>query len=118
MPTGVISLMGLPYAHWTASIFLIALGHVSLPRVQAETISAKLLREDFQIMRLALEESHGGIYRYTSKAAMDQTFARAYRKIDHPMSALEFWRLVAPVVAEIKCGHTSNWPPEDIQTKN
>src|SRR3954464_10007021 len=118
MPAGVFSLMGSQlYAHWTASIFLIALGHVSLHRVQAETISAKLLREDFQIMRLALEESHGGIYRYTSKAAMDRTFARAYRKIDHPMSALEFWRLVAPVVAEIKCGHTSIWPPEDVQTK-
>ena len=33
-------------------------------------------------------------------------------KIDHPMSAVEFWRLVAPVVAEIKCGHTSIWLPK------
>jgi len=44
-------------------------------------------------MRHALEEAHGGIYRYTSKADMDLTFDRACWKIDHPMTALEFWRL-------------------------
>jgi len=48
---------------------------------------------------------------------LDRTFSHAYRKIDHPMSAVEFWRLVAPAVAQIKCGHTSIWLPEDIQTK-
>ena len=96
-----------PYARWTAWIFLIALGLVSPDRAWGETISAKLLQEDFQIMRLALEESHGGIYRYTSKADMDRTFSHAYRKIDHPMSAVEFWRLVAPAVAQIKCAHIS-----------
>ena len=94
-----------------------AVGLVSPCRAWSETISAKLLQEDFQIVRLALEESHGGIYRYTSRADMDRAFSRAYRKIDHPMSALEFWRLVAPAVAQIKCGHTSIWPPEDIQTR-
>ena len=66
---------------------------------------------------LALEEAHGGIYRYMSKADLDRTFSRAYRKIDRQMSAVEFWRLVAPAVAQIKCGYTSIWLPEDIQTR-
>src|SRR5438874_86652 len=70
----------------------------------AQQIPVTLLQEDFQIMRHALEEAHGGIYRYTSKREMDRTFDRAYRKIDHSMTDLEFWRLVAPVVAHIKCG--------------
>jgi hypothetical protein len=105
------------YARWTTWIFLMALGLVSPRWAWGETISAKLLREDFQIMRLALEEGHGGVYRNTSKADLDRTFSRAYRRIDQPMSALEFWRLVAPVVAQIKCGHTSIWWPEEIQTK-
>ena len=68
-------------------------------------------------MRRALEEAHGGIYRYTSKREMDRTFDRAYRKIDHPMTGLEFWRLSAPVVAHIKCGHTLLWWPEEVQKR-
>jgi len=83
----------------------------------AQEIPANLLQEDFRIMRRALEQAHGGIYRYTSKAEMDRTFDRAYRKIDHPMTELEFWRLVAPVVAHIKCGHTYIWFPKTLQTQ-
>lgn len=66
-------------------------------------------------MRRALEEAHGGIYWYTSKAEMDRTFDAAYRKIDHPMTALEFWRLAAPVVAHIKCCHTYLSFPKDVE---
>jgi hypothetical protein len=82
-----------------------------------QEIPPKLLQEDFQVMRHALEEAHGGIYRYTSKADMDLTFDRACWKIDHPMTALEFWRLAAPVVAHIKCGHTYLFFPETVQTQ-
>lgn len=80
-----------------------------------EEISAKLLQEDFQILRHALEEAHGGLYQYTSKRAMDRTFDRAYRKIDHPMTPLEFWRLASPVVSHIKCGHTFLFYPKTVQ---
>ena len=80
----------------------------------SQEIPARLLQEDFQIMRHALEESHGGLYRYTSKADMDRTFERAFRKIDHPMSALEFWGLVVPVVAHIKDGHLFTLWPKDL----
>ena len=68
-------------------------------------------------MRHALEEAHGGIYRYTSKAEMDRDFDQTYRKIDHPMTDLEFWRLAAPVVADIRCGHTYIWFPKTVATE-
>jgi C-terminal processing protease CtpA/Prc len=48
---------------------------------------------------------------------MDRTFDSAYGNIDHPMTALEFWRLAAPVVAHIKDGHTYLWFPETVQTQ-
>ena len=83
----------------------------------AQRIPVTLLQEDFQIMRHALEEAHGGIYRYTSKREMDRTFDHAYRKIDHPMTDIEFWRLVAPVVGHIKCGHTFIWFPKTLHTQ-
>src|SRR6266849_7166596 len=83
----------------------------------AQEIPTKLLQEEFCIMRDALEEAHGGIYRYTTKAEMDRTFDRAYQKIDHAMTDREFWRLVAPVVAHIKCGHTAIWLPKTVQAE-
>jgi hypothetical protein len=81
----------------------------------ADLIPGDALRQDFQIARRALEQAHGGIYRYTSKNEMDRTFDRAYRTIQRPMTDLEFWRLLAPVVMRIKCGHTFLWFPEKLQ---
>ncbi len=78
-------------------------------------IEPGLLQEDFQIFRSALEEGHPGIYRYTPKAEMDRTFDAAAKQIIRPMSVLEFYRMLASVVAEIKCGHTAALPPRDIQ---
>lgn len=89
-----------------ALVIALVLTWIFVPFSLAQQIPANLLQEDFQIMRSALEQAHGGIYRYTSKAEMNRTFARAYREINRPMTDLEFWRLVAPVVAHIKCGHT------------
>ena len=33
------------------------------------------LQRDFDVLRRALEEAHGGLYRYTPKAELDKTFA-------------------------------------------
>src|ERR1051325_10894671 len=82
-----------------------------------QEIATNLLQDDFKIMRSALEEGHGGIYRYTTKADMDRTFASAYRKLNKPMTDVEFWRLVAPVVAQIKCGHTFLFLPQATQER-
>jgi len=98
---------------WRLSVFFLCL---VLPLLSlGQQIPVEPLQEDFQIMRHALEEAHGGIYRYTSKAEMDRTFDQAYRRIDHPMTALEFWALVAPVVAHIKDGHLfTYWPTNSV----
>src|SRR5687768_7306348 len=76
-----------------------------------------LMREDFRIMRSALEQAHGGIYRYSSKGEMDRVFDQAYRQIQRPMTDLEFWQLAAPVVARIKCGHTALWLPKETTAR-
>ena len=33
------------------------------------------------------------------------------------MNELDFWRLLAPVIAQIKCGHTSIWLPKELQAQ-
>jgi hypothetical protein len=71
-----------------------------------ERVPPEKLREDFRILRGALEEGHPGIYRFTAKAELDQRFDQAERALDRPMNVYEFYRVVAPMVAALKCGHT------------
>lgn len=64
------------------------------------------LQEDFILLRTALEKVHPGIYWYSSKDSMDRYFDEAYKQIDHPMREREFYRLILPVIVQVKCGHT------------
>ena len=75
------------------------------------------LRRDLRVMREALEEGHPGIYRFTPKAEMDRVFDRAAAQLSRPMTALEFYRVLAPAVAAMKCGHTSLMPSRGIQQR-
>src|SRR5262249_40517332 len=72
------------------------------------------LLADFRLARQALEEGHSGIYRYTAKEELDRVFEQAEKSLTRPMDSLEFYRILAPVVATVKCGHTGVLPPGDI----
>jgi Peptidase family S41 len=85
------------------------------PAPASGALTPEELREDFAILQGALEEGHPGIYRYTSKAELDRIFAQAVRSLDHPRTGLELYRIAAPVVAAIKCGHTKISPPEAVR---
>src|SRR5262245_44041793 len=83
--------------------------------LSAKKFEPSRLLTDFRIARRALEEGHSGIYRYTSKKDLDQLFDQAERSLTTPMNAVEFYRILAPVVAAIKCGHTDVSLPQDLQ---
>ena len=90
------------------------------PRDLGEQVQpAAKLREDLHILRRALEEGHSGVYRYTPKADLDRQFDQAERALDRPMNVYEFYRVVAPAVAAVKCGHTGvRVPPMVSQQKH
>lgn len=73
----------------------------------ANTFAREKLREDFSVIRASLEEGHGALYRYSTKAEMDGVFDAAYKKIDRDMTEREFLRILLPVVGAVNCGHTS-----------
>jgi hypothetical protein len=66
-------------------------------------------------MRSALEEGHPGIYRYTPKPELDRIFTAAENQLNQPMSVLAFYRVLAPAVAALKCGHTALRLPEQVE---
>src|SRR5262245_47311223 len=87
------------------------------PPAALAKLSREQIVEDFRVARHALEEGHSGIYRYTQKADLDRIFDAAERSIDRPMDAWELYRILAPAVAAIKCGHTAVGLPAPLQEK-
>lgn len=62
------------------------------------------LEEDFRQFRRIMEEKTAGLY--TDRAELSRPLDEAEASIRGPMSELEFYRLLAPVVAELRCGHS------------
>lgn len=66
----------------------------------------KELRNDFNMLRQGLEKAHAGLYRYTSPADFDSIFSSAEKALNHPMSLMEFYSVIGPVVAATREDHT------------
>jgi len=77
---------------------------------------SKQLVEDFHILRKALEDGHSGIYRYAPKVDLDALFEQTEKRLDRPMDCVDFYRIVAPVIAAVKCGHTAVLLPEQLRS--
>ena len=100
---------------WLTFAFAVASYSQTVPTFRSNvepsaTFTTAQLRRDFQVLREALEEGHPGIYRFTPKSELDHVFDRAAKQLNRPMTAMDFYRLLAPVVARLKCGHTSLRP--------
>ena len=71
-----------------------------------DTLTVAEMQTDFGVLRGALEEAHGGLYRFSTKQELDRLFDAYRRRIDRPMSGAEFIGLVSETLAAIRDGHT------------
>src|SRR6185312_1021088 len=70
--------------------------------------SKEALQEDYTLLRNILEKKHPALYWYTPADSMDYYFDRGYKAITDSMTELQFgWQILAPLTANIHCGHTS-----------
>jgi hypothetical protein len=67
--------------------------------------SVQELKEDFDELRDILENEHPTLYMFDKKAEKDRYFDSIYSEIKKPQTEIEFLRFLAPIIAEIKCGH-------------
>jgi hypothetical protein len=77
----------------------------SLAMAQAQTFSASVLQADFDVLKGALAEAHGGYDRFAPRAEVDRRLAGYRSRLDRPMTALEFSGVVAEAVAGLRDGH-------------
>jgi len=84
---------------------LLALGLLSASSDAADLQPAQM-QKDFDVLRGAMEEAHGGLYRFTSKAELDRRFNAARARFDKPMSPLSYYAILSETLAAIRDGHT------------
>lgn len=70
--------------------------------------SREALQQDYTSLRNILQKKHPALNWYTPKDSMDYYFERGYNAITDSMTELQFgWQILAPLTANIHCGHTS-----------
>lgn len=100
---------------WTLWFPLILIGQTNFDF--GPKISPDLLKKDVAILKENLELVHTGLYAYTPKSTFDQFFKNLEAKLDEPLTAIEFYRSLAPLLALIRNGHTGLVPPASFLSK-
>ena len=72
---------------------------------QGQQLTVRQIQSDYDSLRSALEEAHGGLYRYSSKDEMNQIFDRYRSQLDHPMTTRQFASVIAGLLPELRDGH-------------
>jgi hypothetical protein len=71
-----------------------------------KTYPVEALKADLQVLWDILEEGHGGFDRYTPAARLKKSFDAVGSGLTGPLTELDFYARLLPLVAEIKDGHT------------
>ncbi len=72
----------------------------------AQIIKSTDLESDVAILRKAYEDLHPGLYRYSSKAEMDEKFEALQKSLSRDQSLRDAYLALSLFAAQIKCGHT------------
>jgi C-terminal processing protease CtpA/Prc len=71
-----------------------------------KTYPVEALKEDLKVLWNILEEGHGGFDRYTPASVLKKSFDEAMNGLTGPLTELDFYLRLLPLIAEVKDGHT------------
>lgn len=80
-------------------------------------VEAEKLKSDVDFAYRKLQQLHPNLYWYISKKDLDYKFDSLKTTITTPLKPAEFYRKLAPVIADIKEGHLRLVPPEKRMTR-
>ena len=78
-------------------------------------IPPEKLKEDLDFLFKTIEEVHPDMYAYTSKEEFTPIRKNLYKYINQPMKQVEFFKLVSPVIAQLKNGHMNLGFPDEFE---
>ncbi|HSD13624.1 MAG TPA: S41 family peptidase [Flavobacterium sp.] len=83
-----------------------------------KVIAEKKLKADVDYTYKKLKKLHPKLYWYISKESLDYKFDSLKSTITKPLSSIEFYTKISPVIASIKQGHTIIFPlPKRLSKK-
>src|ERR1700742_3929410 len=95
-------------------LFFLCLGCAAQPGAadqgESRVLQPAALHEDFSYLRKALEETHPGLYKHHSREEMQHIMDSLYGLLDRPMAFFDFYKIIAHLIAEVKCEHTYSSP--------
>lgn len=71
----------------------------------AQTLSPSSMLEDFDILRKAIQEAHGGLYRYADSVTINKLFTDERARLQSPRSKQEFIAAISTTLANLRDGH-------------
>jgi peptidase S41-like protein len=93
--------------YWSALVFSFSCKTSKEAFNPSKKYTVRQLQSDYKLFRDILEESHPGLYWYTSKDSMNYFFDNGYSGIKDSMTEMQFRNLLSYVITKINCGHTS-----------
>lgn len=79
-------------------------------QAQSATFTTEQIKSDINYLQHQLELKHAGLYTYTDMKTIFHVFDSLQNNIPGPMTDLEFYAYVSPVLSVIKDGHTMIFP--------
>lgn len=76
-----------------------------IPNLIAQDLKPEEMREDLRIFREGLEKFHPEMYRYTDRQTFENHFKAIEAQLTTPKSQREFYKLLRPVLVDLKDGH-------------
>lgn len=94
---------------WISLVFLTACSSIKQENftISEKKHSVTALQQDVDLTYQILKDGHPGLYWYISKKQLDAKFDSLKKSIDQPLTTTQFYQKLAPVVAAIRCGHTT-----------
>jgi len=80
-----------------------------------ELIPVSKLKEDVEILKNNLEEVHPGLYAYHPKEKFNAQFSEIEENLKQPITAVDFYRMLLPILPLIANNHTHILCPQDYK---
>ena len=104
-------------------LFLIIIGFAQCSTIKRDNahlhqlISVNQLQKDVDYTHKKFQKLHPKLDYYISKESLDYKFDSLKNTINKPLTPLEFYKKLSPIVAEIKQGHSYVVPPTKEYSK-
>jgi len=96
-------------------LFIYNLSSINAQQNYNNLLPVSELKEDLHILKKNLEEVHPGLYAYHSKEKFDTLFSEIEQNLKQPLTGVDFYRKLLPILPLIANNHTHIMCPEDYK---